>query len=175
MKQLFKIIIMNERSENRMKKGMIAVLSGLTGSIMGAAIVGKDGKGRIKKAEQMSNKHLSLFLMMNQWVKVKQEGKHLDSFFKEHNYDKIAIYGMSYAGETLLNELRDTDIEVKYGIDKNVETVHSEIDIFSVEDSLNEVDAVVVTAITFFNEIEEELSKKMRCPIISLEDILYEV
>ena len=43
------------------------------------------------------------------------------------------------------------------------------------EDDLKPVDAVVVTAITFFNEIEEQLSQKMKCPIISLEEILYEV
>ena len=40
---------------------------------------------------------------------------------------------------------------------------------------LETVDAVVVTAITFFDEIEERLSEKVDCPIISLEDILYEV
>jgi hypothetical protein len=37
------------------------------------------------------------------------------------------------------------------------------------------VDAIVVTAITFFDEIEEKLSEKIDCPIISLDDILYEV
>ncbi len=36
------------------------------------------------------------------------------------------------------------------------------------------VDAIVVTAITFYDEIKEELSRKIDCPIISLEDILYE-
>ena len=43
------------------------------------------------------------------------------------------------------------------------------------EDDLAVVDSVVVTAITFFDEIEEQLLQKMDCPILSLEDILYEV
>ena len=43
------------------------------------------------------------------------------------------------------------------------------------EDDLKPVDAIVVTAITFFDEIKEKLSEKIDCPIISLEDILYEV
>ena len=43
------------------------------------------------------------------------------------------------------------------------------------QDQLTEVDAVVVTPIVFFNEIEKELSEKLDCPIISLEDILYEI
>ena len=48
------------------------------------------------------------------------------------------------------------------------------MDVVSVDDNLEVVDAVVVTAVTFFDEIQEKLSAKMDCPILSLEDILYE-
>jgi hypothetical protein len=50
-----------------------------------------------------------------------------------------------------------------------------DVDVVTMDDDLEEVDAIVVTAITFFDEIEEKLSAKIDCPIISLEDILYEV
>ena len=113
--------------------------------------------------------------MMNQWVKVKQEGKNLAAYFEKNGYKNIAIYGMSYAGETLLEELRETQIQVVYGIDKNAENIYSDISILSLEDTLDDVDAIVVTAVTFFDEIEDELHKKVNCPILSLEDILYEV
>lgn len=136
------------------------------------------GKAMEKKAEkwqQLSDKHLALFLMMNQWVKVKQEGKNLSDYFGRNNYKNIAIYGMSYAGETLMDELKDSEICVKYGIDRRAGRICEEIDIVTMDDDLPEVDAVVVTAITFFDEIEEELGNKLNCPILSLEDILYEV
>lgn len=158
-----------------MKKGVVSVLSTLIGLTAGASVAGKMAGKKTNKAQNMSDKHLALFLMMNQWVKVKQEGKNLSGYFKEKGYRKIAIYGMSYAGETLLDELRNTGIEVMYGIDKNVDSIYSEIEIVSLEDDLKPADAVVVTAITFFDEIEEALSEKVTCPIISLEDILYEV
>lgn len=45
----------------------------------------------------------------------------------------------------------------------------------TMDDSLDKVDAVVVTSITFFDEVEEILSRKVDCPILFLEDILYEV
>lgn len=112
---------------------------------------------------------------MNQWVQVKQEGKNLASYFETNSYKKIAIYGMSYAGETLLNELKGAIVQVAYGIDNNTEAIYSGIDILSMEDTLPSVDAVVVTAITYFDEIAEKLQEKMDCPVISLEDILYEV
>ncbi|MDE7331782.1 MAG: hypothetical protein K2O16_05995 [Lachnospiraceae bacterium] len=158
-----------------MKKGMISVLSAVVGAAIGAGTVGKTVAGGMDKTKSMSDKHLALFLMMNQWVKVKQEGKNLAEYFKGNSYKKIAIYGMSYAGETLVDELRGTEVKVVYGIDKNADTIYSDVDVLSMEDDLAEVDAVVVTAITFFDEIKEKLLKKLDCPILSLEDILYEI
>lgn len=158
-----------------MKRPVISALSAIVGAAFGAGAVGKVSSDKRKFVQQMSNKHLSLFLMMNQWVKVKQEGKNLVSFFEKNGYQKIAIYGMSYAGETLINELKNTNVTVAYGIDKNADSIYADVDIVSMDDTLEPVDAVVVTAITFFDEIEELLSAKIDCPILSLEDILYEV
>ena len=158
-----------------MKKGVISILSAAVGTAIGAGTVGKVQNEKLRKMEQASGKHLALFLMMNQWVKIKQEGKNLSEYFQKNKFNKIAIYGMSYAGETLIDELRGSDITVAYGIDRNASTLYSDVDIISIEEVSEEVDAVVVTAITFFDEIEEMLSDKVNCPIISLEDILYEV
>ena len=158
-----------------MKKGVISILSAAVGTAIGAGTVGKVQNEKLRKMEQASGKHLGLFLMMNQWVKIKQEGKNLSEYFQKNKFNKIAIYGMSYAGETLIDELRGSDITVAYGIDRNASTLYSDVDIISIEEVSEEVDAVVVTAITFFDEIEEMLSDKVNCPIISLEDILYEV
>ena len=158
-----------------MKKGLISVLSALIGASAGAVTVGKVTGEALDKAKSMSDKHLALFLMMNQWVKVKQEGKNLSEYFEKNGYKKIAIYGMSYAGETLIDELKDSNITVAYAIDKNADSIYADVDVISIENNLKSVDAIVVTAITFFDEIEEKLSAKIDCPIISLADILYEV
>lgn len=158
-----------------MKNKVISVLSALTGVALGAGIVGKVTGKSLNKVRSMSDKHFALFQMMNQWVKVKQEGKNLSKYFEDNGYKRIAIYGMSYAGETLIDELKNTNVEVVYGIDRRSESLYADIDIVSIDDSLENVDAVVVTAITFFDEIEEILCEKLDCPIISLEDVLYEV
>ena len=158
-----------------MKKGLIGALSAMAGVAAGIGVAGQTIGKTTKQKQLMSDKHLALFLMMNQWVKVKQEGKNLASYFEKNGYKTIAVYGMSYAGETLVNELKDSQIELKYGIDKNANHLYADMDIVTLDDSLEEVDAVVVTPIFFFEEIEEQLSQVLDCPIISLEDILYEV
>ena len=158
-----------------MKKIIITLVSTLTGAAIGASAVAKITEDETNKARNLSDKHLALFLLMNQWVKVKQEGKSIASYLKEKGYNRIAIYGMSYVGETLISELENTDIEIAYGIDKNAEGIFADIDVFTVDDILVPVDAVVVTAITFYDEIVEMLSDKIDCPILSLEDVLYEI
>lgn len=162
-----------------MKKATVSVLStvigGVLGAVLGARGVLKATGSETSKAKELAGKHFALFQMMNQWVLVKQEGKNLSSFFEQNGYKKIAIYGMSYAGKTLLEELKDSKISIAYGIDRNAEGIYADIEVFSMEEELESVDAVVVTAITYFDEIENELKKKVACPILSLEDILYEV
>lgn len=147
----------------------------LTGFTAGVFAIRKIISKRIEQNQRMTDKYLSLFLMMNQWVKVKQEGKNLISYFEKNRYQEIAIYGMSYAGRTLANELIHSTIKIKYGIDQNADIDFEGFDIISPEDVPEPVDVIVVTPITFFAEIEERLGKKINCPIVSLEDILYEI
>ncbi|MBD5489856.1 MAG: hypothetical protein HDR13_13880 [Lachnospiraceae bacterium] len=158
-----------------MKKVALLLLSTLGGAAVAAVAVKKVIGDAAEVQHNMSEKHLALFLMMNQWVKVKQEGKHLADYLEQKGYKSIAIYGMSYAGERLLEELKGSNIEVRYGIDRNAETIYSDIDLVTNEDRLEPVDAIIITSIFFFDEIEKQLSEKVDYPIISLEDILYEV
>lgn len=161
---------------NKTVKTVLAALGGFAvGIVSGIISVERSMEKEVKCRQTMSDKHLALFLMMNQWVKVKQDGKNLADYFVKAGYKRIAVYGMSYVGETLLDELKDTEVSVAYGIDKNADSIFADIDVVSPDDDLKEIDAVVVTSITFFDEIEEMLEKKINCPIISLEDILYEV
>ena len=80
---------------------------------------------------------------------------------------------MSYVGETLLNELKNSTVEVSYAIDKNASNLCSEIDIFMPDADLRPVDAIVVTAVYFYDEIKADLVKRFKCPVISLKDIIY--
>ena len=158
-----------------MKKIVASLLSIVGGAAVASIVVKKVMEGEIEKQEHMSDKHLALFQMMDQWVAVKQQGKNLADYFEKKQYKSIAIYGMSYAGQRLVEELESSNIQIKYGIDKNADSICSDIDIVTMENELDVVDAVVVTPITFFDEIEKELSERVDCSIMSLEDILYEV
>ena len=122
-----------------MKKVVVGVLSFLVGAAGGAIGAEKIVENKKNEVQKLSDKHLDLFLLMNQWVKVKQEGKNLSSFFENYGYKKIAIYGMSNVGETLIRELKESDIQILCGIDRNAHSIFADIDIVTPEDLKDEV------------------------------------
>ncbi len=157
-----------------MKKGGVAVLSTLIGAVAGAAAVGKvQGKTINQKAEKV-DKFKGYYNMLNQWLVIKQEGKSLEKYFTDNGYKTIAIYGMGEMGNRLYDELKGTSVTVKYAVDKNAASTYSELDVIDPEDDYEEVDAIVVSAIFAFDEIEEMLSDKVDFPVVSLEDVVYE-
>lgn len=157
-----------------MKKGGVAVLSTLIGAVAGAAAVEKvRGKTITQKTEKV-DKFKGYYNMLNQWLILKQEGKSLEKYFTDNGYKTIAIYGMGEMGNRLYDELKGTSVTVKYAVDKNAASTYSELDVIDPEDEYEEVDAIVVSAIFAFDEIEEMLSDKVDFPIVSLEDVVYE-
>lgn len=66
---------------------------------------------------------------------------------------------MGDIGKRLAKELKNSDVEVVYGIDQNKDIRYSDIQIVSVSDHLANVDAVVVTVLDKFYEISDVLAK----------------
>ena len=151
------------------------LLGGIAGGIAGVSATGTKLNKKVQLHRTYAQKHLLIMQMFNQWLIDRQEGKSLVKFFEDNEYKSIAIYGMSYLGERLLDELKDSGIEVKYAIDKNADNIYADVEIKRLEDDLPKVDAIIVTAVFFYDEIEEELSELVDYPVISLEDVLYGV
>lgn len=148
----------------------------LIGSVVGGTIIGKMMSKDVIKWQKLSDKNLQLFLLMNKWLKIKHRGNiHIREYFEKEGYKTIAVYGLSHVGERLLEELKDSEVEIKYAIDKNAAGIYLDIEVYSPDDNLPRVDAVVVTAVYFFDEITHNLKDKVTCPIISLEDIMYDM
>lgn len=161
------------KKEFTMILGMLA--GGATGAMVGVAIAGRISARAIREKQTYVDKHLAMFMTMNQWVKIKQEGKCIADYLKKKDINTIAIYGMSYMGQSLLAELSNSNIKVLYGIDKNAKDIYCDVDIYTVDMQLPQVDGVVVTSIYYYAEIEKRLRAKVEGPIFSLEEIVYEM
>ena len=102
-----------------------------------------------------------------------QQGKRLESYFFRKGYQKIAVYGMSDLGRLLAETLRKTEIELLYGIDRRAERLEGTLSVYKPQENLPKADAIVVTAVYFFEEICGELRKNgVEYPIISLDEVI---
>lgn len=160
-----------------MKKGIIALLSAVIGVTVGGigieCLRGKQDDANLNKI----NKFKGYYQILNQWLALSQEGKSVALFFEERGYKDIAIYGMGEMGNRLYEELKKSNINVKYAVDKTAYFIYPELEIIEMEENLElpKVDIIVVTATFAFDEIEKELKERTDNPVVSLEDIIFQI
>lgn len=130
---------------------------------------------REKELKENLSKMGEFYGTLVSWLVIRQRGLSLEKYFHEKGYSKVAIYGMKELGERLYDELEGTHIIVQYAIDQNANNIYARCEVVSLEDELEDVDAIIVTAIHYFGEIKEKLKRKMKCPIISISDIVREI
>ena len=152
----------------------VACLSMAAGFLLGLRISEKKADKKTDENLKLAEKNRTQFFVTIQWLKLWQTGRNISNYLSERGYKRVAIYGMSYTGERVLFELKNAGIEVVYGIDKRAGGVASEINILLPDDDLPCVDAVIVSEAYFLEEVKEMLNGKLSCPIVSLEEVVYE-
>lgn len=128
----------------------------------------------LRKAKNIADKYLVLFLLMNEWVKIKQMNLSVADVLMKYGYRRIGIYGMSYVGQRLVDELENTAVEIKCCIDKNTAgSTYKSKKITTIDSIGDNVDCIVVTPVFYFDEIAEEIKDKVSIKVVSLEEIIY--
>lgn len=120
------------------------------------------------------DKYQMWYNLMERWLTLHEEGRTIPQILRERGMSTIALYGLGRIGKHVVRELQDSDVTILYAIDRVVSGIYEEIPVKKAEESLPAVDAVIVTAVYDFEEIEEVLKNRIDCPVISLEEILYE-
>lgn len=118
-------------------------------------------------------KNRSLYELMNRWLVLNQRKISICSYFIDKKIKKIAIYGIHYIGERLYDELKDTQVNVSYAIDQSKDKREWKIPVIQPDENFEYVDAIVITPVFDFVEIKTRLSKKIKCLLISIEEILF--
>lgn len=121
------------------------------------------------------NKFKEYFYLLSRWLQLKEENINLSKYLMKYGYYRIAIYGLGVMGKHLMEELKQTEIKVIYGIDQDTLMSHPDIEIKSVDADFPQVDAIVVTATFDYDAIWTKLKEKVDCPIVSLAEVLNEV
>lgn len=145
------------------------------GIILGINLFLKIFQKKIIKREKDIYRFQSYFHMFKCWVKVKQKNIDIAEYIYEKGYKNIAIYGMGEIGSVFYDEIKNSVVNVKYGIDKIDDIRFENLTIVNPSDNLENVDAIIVTPVSAFDEIREMLEKNIDCKIIALDDLIYEL
>jgi hypothetical protein len=116
-------------------------------------------------------KAFEYYRLLNQWMYLKERGRHLEEYLVTNGIVKVVIYGYGDLGKHLLQELDGSCVEVVYIIDKNENVSEMTGKTKNRPDS---VDAIIVTPFLEFEEIAEFLHKQWRCKVISIEELIME-
>lgn len=158
----------------RSKFWWTAVLSAVIGLAVEEKTIGQARRKAMRRLEEDDMKFHEFYAILLQWVHMHNDGKTVGAYLKKFGYNTVAIYGMKELGEELLYELKDSEVEVKYAIDKNADELYVGTDVYRPDEELEPVDAVIVTAVHWFDDIERDMKEKLGCPVLSLDNVIYD-
>jgi FlaA1/EpsC-like NDP-sugar epimerase len=156
-------------------KNCLLSIAGMTSIVIGITWY---NRRRLEKQSKIGKRYQAYYSVTNQWIDNKNKGRKLEQYFKEKNVASIAIYGMGSLGRLLLEDLKGSDIEIKYIIDNNAENIDMEcikVPIIRSDELAGQqaVQMTVVTPVTEFKSIKEKIQNSTSSKIISLEDVVF--
>lgn len=125
-----------------------------------------------KNKDDVIKKYKSYFYLMLEWMTILENGKLISDYLDEKGYTRIAVYGGRDMGEHLVKQIVERDISVAYIIDRSLSRFKYDIPIYTLEDQLPMVDAIIVTPIWDYDNIKTKLSAKVSCPIIPMDNLI---
>lgn len=114
------------------------------------------------------------FNLMERWLTLHEEGRRIPQILKERGFSAVGIYGLGKIGKHVVWELENSNITTVFVVDRSMAGFYGKIPVKRIDEEFPKVDVVIVTAVYDFDEIEKMLTVKVQCPVISLEEILYE-
>lgn len=107
------------------------------------------------------------------WLYIEQHNKSISQWLEEKGYHSVGIYGMGELGERVYDELsnnQSTNISCVIAKDKKI-LIRQKI--YFPDEELPSTDIIIVIDSLAFEKIQKELSKKVNCPIVSLDSIIF--
>lgn len=153
------------------KAGILALICGI-----GCILWERNVREQIRALKTSNDKLSDNYQLLNHWLEVRNEGRSTAEYFRHMGYQHIAIYGMAELANRLSEDLEGSEIQIDYGIDQDVSCTIARIEeVYSLQDELPKTEAVIVMPYYAFDHICKDLEKKVNCPIISIEDVIWSV
>lgn len=110
--------------------------------------------------------------------RLKREKCDLTGYFREKKHKTAAIYGISVDEGELISTLTDAGVNVKYAIDRKAKYLPKhlyKIPVYSLDDTLEEVDMVFISLRTYSDELVAKINSKLKADILSYKKLVSEL
>lgn len=144
-------------------------------------ITNKANEYEITKIKNSRDKFKSYYDVLTEWFKQEKKGNEISKFFADKKYNKIAVYGAGTLGNLFYSAMGKEESKIQCFIEETGLEIknyigNTDLKIMENEIDFSGVDVVLVSAITYYGSIKKALLEKgCTCPIISLEDVVYEI
>lgn len=126
-----------------------------------------------KNKDKTIQKYKKYYELLLAWMGVLENGNSLCAYLKKRGVHNIAVYGGRNTGWHFVKQLQGSEVTVKYIIDKaSLSGELTSLPVYHMYDELPVVDAVIVVPVWDYQSIRSDLEKKVKCPVISLEDVI---
>lgn len=120
------------------------------------------------------NKFNLYFELYDSWLWLKENNIGVEKYFVQNNVYNIAIYGAGKVAKHLIAELQDSKINIKCLIDNKVGE-SKDFPVYSLKESLPDVDCIIITASFDYENIKREINSKTDIRVVLIDDILHEL
>lgn len=123
---------------------------------------------------QLMDKFKKMFFIYNAWMDLYNRGCSVSQYLRKKGINNVAIYGNGYLGKQLYKELKRNGINVGYFIDRNALYMEEEIPVYSADEKLPQVDAVIITLTQGENEVISMLENNFCTKYYSISELIKE-
>jgi len=135
----------------------------------------RDNEGSAGKNELVYelNKYKKFYSLLNKWLDLKGIGQNLSTYFMVKGYKDVVIYGFAELGRHLYRELKSSEINVVAIMDRKKGIICDDVELIYSDSMVPKCDAVIVTAVSDFDNIKEKLKVDESVAIISLQEVIF--
>lgn len=128
-----------------------------------------------KKRLTNLDKFRKLFYILKDLTMVEESDNRIGTYLEKKNIREIAVYGIGYLGKYLLKILEKSRVKIRYIIDQNAAYLDADYPIVTLEDELEEVDAVIITLVQEEGEVAEQLKEKLKTKVFVIRELVSEL
>lgn len=139
-----------------------------------AEVPHREKKQRHLEGERIIKRYQGYWQVLHHWLSLKEKEIKLENVLLAMGAHRIAIYGIGMLGLHLVEELKNSRIEIAYGIDQRAFEIQMDFPVYKSAEQTETVDMIIVTAVHEFASIRASLSRQYEGKILSLAEIVEE-